>query len=215
MEVINYETGWKGSWADDQFRTQFTLYYEEFKDYQASFSQIVAGGLNNPTNRNAETTSHQQGVELSGQARFDRLSIDFAAAYLDSELGTFSDVQDPFCLCIVDLTGVRAPFSPELTTNLGIAYDIPIGDFTLTPRVDYSHVDATQAALWDTDRETLDSRDLVNAQVTLFPASNKWSATLWGTNLTDKQYIAGIQNNATLYYAAPPGQYGLRFKYNF
>jgi len=31
----------------------------------------------------------------------------------------------------------------------------------------------------------------------------------------DKEYIAGIQNNATLYYAAPPGQYGLRFKYNF
>ena len=215
MEVINYETGWKGSWADDQFRTQFTLYYERFKDYQASFSQIVAGGLNNPTNRNAETTSHQSGVELSGQARFDKLSIDFGAAYLDSELGNFSDVQDPFCACIVDLTGVRAPFSPELTANIGIAYDLQVGDFTVTPRVDYSHVDPTQAALWATDMETLDSRDLFNVQIRLAPSSNKWSATLWGTNVGDRQYIAGIQNNASLYYAAPPRQYGLRVKYNF
>jgi len=215
MEVINYEAGWKGSWVDDQFRTQFTVYYEEFNDYQASFSQIVAGGLNNPTNRNAETRSHQSGVELSGQARFEKLSIDFGAAFLDSELGTFSDVQDPFCLCIVDLTGRRAPFSPELTANIGIAYDMRIGEFTVTPRVDYSHVDPTQAALWATDMETLDSRDLFNAQIQLVPSSNKWSATLWGTNVGDRQYIAGIQNNATLYYAAPPAQYGLRVKYNF
>ena len=215
MEVINYEAGWKGSWADDQFRTQFTIYYEEFKDYQASFGQIVLGTLNNPTNRNAETTSHQSGVELSGQAHFDKLSIDFAAAYLDSELGTFSDVLDPFCSCFVDLTHARAPFSPELTTNIGIAYDIRAGDFTVTPRVDYSHVDPTQAALWDTDRQTLDSRDLFNVQIRLAPSSDKWSATLWSTNVGDRQYIAGIQNNATLYYAAPPRQYGLRIKYNF
>ena len=38
---------------------------------------------------------------------------------------------------------------------------------------------------------------------------------LWGTNITDEEYIAGIQNNATLYYAAPPAQYGLRLKFNF
>lgn len=217
MEVINYEAGWKGSWADDEFRTQFTIFYQEFTDYQANFADSF-GGLNFPTNRNAETESNQSGVELSGQARVGRLSIDFGVAYLDSELGTFSDVVDPFRTPpdnIVDLSGARAPFSPELTGNIGFAYEIPLGNFTLTPRVDYSHVDATQGALWDTDLVTLDSRDLVNMQIQLLPSSEKWSATLWGTNVGDREYIAGIQNNATLYYAGAPAQYGLRVKYNF
>jgi iron complex outermembrane receptor protein len=85
----------------------------------------------------------------------------------------------------------------------------------LTPRVDYSHQDETQAALWDTPMETLEARDLINAQIALVPESDRWSAVLWGTNITDEEYIAGIQNNATLYYAAPPAQYGLRLKFNF
>jgi iron complex outermembrane receptor protein len=217
MEVINYELGWKSRWANDQFNTQFTVYYEEFKDYQANFAEVV-GALNFPTNRNAETDSHLWGIELSGQARFGAFHLDFGVAYSDSELGTFSDVQDPFLPPpnnIVNLSGNEIPFAPNFTGNIGMAYDIKLGNLTLTPRVDYSHIDATQAALWDTPMETLPERDLVNAQISLEPDSGKWSAVLWSTNLTDEEYIAGIQNNATLYYAAPPGQYGLRFKYNF
>ena len=42
-----------------------------------------------------------------------------------------------------------------------------------------------------------------------------WSAVFWGTNITDEQYISGIQNNGSLYYAAPPAEYGLRVKFNF
>jgi iron complex outermembrane receptor protein len=217
MEVINYEAGWKSRWANDQFNTQFTVYYEDFKDYQANFAEVV-GALNFPTNRNAETDSNLWGIELSGQARFGALRLDFGVAYSDSELGTFSDVQDPFLPPpnnVVNLSGNEIPFAPNFTGNIGLAYDIKLGNLTLTPRVDYSHIGETQAALWDTPMETLAERDIVNAQIALEPDSGKWSAVLWSTNLTDEEYIAGIQNNATLYYAAPPGQYGLRFKYNF
>ena len=53
-------------------------------------------GLNNPTLRNAETESTVWGIEFSGQARFGDFALDFGLAYMDSELGTFSDVRDPF-----------------------------------------------------------------------------------------------------------------------
>ena len=95
MEVINYETGWKATWADNQFETQFTAYYEQFNDYQANFAEVV-GALNFPTNRNAETDSYLWGLEFSGQARFGGFQLDLGLAYSESELGTFSDVQDPF-----------------------------------------------------------------------------------------------------------------------
>jgi iron complex outermembrane receptor protein len=218
MEVINFETGWKATWADDRFRTQFTLYYEDFKDYQANFSDPTVGGINNPTNRNADTTSHLWGMELSGQARFGGFSLDFGAAYLDSELGTFQDVVDPFRLPpdnVVNLSGAEVPFAPNVTGNIGLAYAIPLGDLSLTPRVDVSYSGETQGALWDSPLVTIQARTLVNGQLTLTPASDRWSAELWVTNARDKHYVSGIQNNATLYYAAPPRQYGLRAKFNF
>jgi iron complex outermembrane receptor protein len=217
MEVINYETGWKATWADNQFETQFTAYYEQFNDYQANFAEVV-GALNFPTNRNAETDSNLWGIEFSGQARFGAFQLDLGLAYLQSELGTFSDVQDPFLTPpnnIVNLSGAEIPFAPNFTGNIGIAYGIKMGNFTLTPRADVSHMSETQAALWTEPQVTLPERTLLNAQLTLEPDSGTWSAVLWGTNVTDKEYVGGIQNNATLYYAAPPGQYGLRFKYNF
>lgn len=225
MEVINYETGWKGTWLGDRLNTQFTIYYESFKDYQANFAEVV-GLITFPTNRTAETESHLWGIELSGQARHDRLSLDFGLAFLESELGTFSDVQDPFRSPldndgngvpdnVVNLSGAKSPFSPEFTGNIGLAYDFRFNGYTLTPRADVSHIAETQGALWDSPMVTLPERTLVNAQVTLGPASGKWLAVLWGTNVTDKHYIGGIQNNATLFYAAPPAQYGLRVRYSF
>jgi iron complex outermembrane receptor protein len=219
MQVINYEIGWKASFLDDRFRTQTTVYYETFDNYQANFSQVTIAGINNPTNRNAETQSRISGAEFSAQAHIGGLRVDVGAAYLDSKLGTFSDVVDPFRTPpdnIVNLSGARTPFSPKFTGNLGLAYDFLIGgDFTLTPRVDVSHISETQAALWDTPLETLKARTLTNALLTLEPGSKKWSASLWATNLSDLHYVSGIQNNATLYYAGAPRQFGVRGKYNF
>jgi iron complex outermembrane receptor protein len=219
MEVINYEVGWKARLANDQFHTQFSAYYQTFDDYQANFAfDSLIPGLNNPELRNAETESTIAGVEFSGQARVGAFSLDFGLAYLDSELGTFSDVIDPFLTApnnIVNLSGAEVPFAPPFTGNIGMAYDIRLGEFTLTPRVDFSHQDETQAALWPDPQVTLEARDLVNAQLTFGPNSGRWSAVAWGTNITDEQYVSGIQNNGTLYYAAPPIQYGLRIKITF
>ena len=106
----------------------------------------------------------------------------------------------------MNLSGAKVPFSPEFTGNIGLAYDIKFGEYTLTPRVDFSHQDETQAALWPDPQVTLEERDLINAQLTFGPDSGTWSAVLWGTNITDEHYISGIQNNgiALLRRAARP-----------
>lgn len=218
MKVINYETGWKAQWAGDRLRTQFTLYYDTFNNYEANFATTLVG-LDFPTNRNAATTSHVYGTELSAQAVFGAAKINFGFAYSKSALGNFDNVINPFLTPpnnVVNLTGASIPYAPKLTANIGVQYLISLGDnLTLTPRIDYSHVSKTQAALWSTPLETLPEKNLVNAQLVLAPFSSKWSATLWTTNLTNQHYVGGIQNNGTLYYAAPPRQYGLKVKYKF
>src|SRR5262245_66595446 len=134
MEVINYELGWKARLANDQFHTQFSVYYQTFDDYQANFAfDSLVPGLNNPELRNAETESTIWGVEFSGQARAGDFSLDFGLAYLESELGTFSSVIDPFRTApdnVVNLSGAEVPFAPPFTGNIGLAYDIHMGEFT-------------------------------------------------------------------------------------
>jgi iron complex outermembrane receptor protein len=214
MEVLNYEAGWKSNWLEDRFRTQLSVYYETFDKYQANFGR--EGGIILPTNRNADGKSHVAGVELSGQALMNRWSLDFGIAYLDSKLGTFRNVDDPFSGQTVDLTGAHSPFSPEWTGNVGVAYELPIfAGMTLTPRLDYSYISETRGALWDSPLVKLQSRGLLNALVNVDSASGKWRTSLWMTNATDKEYVAGIQNNGTLRYAGAPRQYGLRIRYNF
>jgi outer membrane receptor protein involved in Fe transport len=141
---------------------------------------------------------------------------------MQSDIGTFENVVDPFRTLanggvpvIIDLSGRPTPYSPEITANLGLAHDFHINDYMLTPRVDLSYVDETQTKLWDTPLVTLPSRFIVNARMVLGAPDDKWSATLWSTNLFDTNYVAGIQNLATLYYAGRPREYGLSFRYNF
>lgn len=215
MQVINYEGGWKASWSDDRFRTQASIFYQDITDYQANFAE-VGGVINNPSNRNASDGSMVAGFELSAQAALAEWDIDFGLALLESELGTFENIQNPLTGTLVDLSGARSPFSPDVTVNLGIAYGLRLNNgFRLIPRIDVAHQSDTQASLFQNPQFTLDARTLINAQVVLAPESEKWSLTFWGNNVTDQLYIGGIQNNATLYYAGAPRTFGVRFKYNY
>ena len=229
MEVLNYEAGWKARLADDQFHTQLSVYYETFDDYQANFSEfdVSLPGLNNPTTQKRRDREHRLGNRVQRPGAVRRFSLDFGLAYygkrarhLQRRPGSVpsrraTPTTDGIPDDVVNLSGAKVPFSPEFTGNIGIAYDFAFGEYTLTPRVDFSHQDETQAALWPDPQVTLEERDLINAQLTFGPDSGTWSAVLWGTNITDEHYISGIQNNGTLYYAAPPAQYGLRLKFNF
>ncbi len=213
MEVVNYEFGWKSNFRDEQVRTQISAYLENFKNYQVNFESpdIVIG----QDNRNAPGHSQIWGLEFSMQANVDDWHVDTALAYMQSDIGTFMNVIDPFTTQEVDLSGRRTPYSPKWTGNVGIARDLHLGDYMLTPRVDLSYVDKTQTKLWDTPLVTLDSRFLVNARMVLAAPDDRWSATLWGTNVFDKEYVAGIQNLASLYYAGRSREYGINFRYNF
>lgn len=217
MQVINYELGWKASWFNDQFRTQFSAYYQPIDDYQANFGQ--AGQLIGPDNRSATDESTIWGLELSSQARINNWSVDFSAAYMNSELGTFEDVLDPFLPApnnVVDLTGVQVPFAPEINASLGIGYDYVMANgYTLSPRVDASYQGTSRAALWINALTSIRARTLINAKINLTPPSDDWKAEFWATNLADHKYTSGIQNNGTLRRAGAPREFGVRLKYFF
>jgi len=206
MEVINYEVGWKGSFFNDQLRTQWDAYYQTFKNYQADFALVGPDVLPNATifqNRNALTKSKIYGSELGAQAHVGDFELDFGVAYIDSELGSFGITPDPFARMYggpseVNLAGAHTPFSPKWTANGGMAYTFHAGNgvsgqpLTITPRFDLAYRDDTYARLFQNPATKLEGFTLLNAQISV--DSGPWSLVFWGTNLTDKKYVAAKQN---------------------
>ncbi|MBI2994473.1 MAG: TonB-dependent receptor [Gammaproteobacteria bacterium] len=224
MDVKNYEVGWKANWLSDQIRTQANFYFLDVHDQHVNFesTEVVIG----QDNRNAPGNTEIWGIELSAQAHVGDWHADLAFAYMESDIGKFENVIDPFRTAanggvdvIIDLSGSETPYTPDITTNIGVAYDFHLtgmlDGFTLTPRGDVSYVSDLRSKLWDTPLVEIEERALVNARLTLAAPGDKWSATFWATNVFDKGYVGGIQNLATLYYAGRPLEYGFRLNYNF
>jgi iron complex outermembrane receptor protein len=236
VEVWNLEGGWKSTLLDGHLRTQLNAYYESIGNYQAVFGFANGAIVNGSETRNASTRSKIWGIEASGQGNFGNLGIDFGAAYLNSKLGDFNNIINPFATdpvatpeavafgtnCqtgapLVNLTGAKAPFSPELTANVGAQYAIHTGygGWTVTPRADVSYASENQANLFACSLETIKARTLVNLQMTLDNEGSPWWASVWMTNVGDLHYVAAVQNIPPIYYAGPPRQFGLRIGRSF
>ena len=237
MEVYDVEAGWKATVFEDQMTVQFDAFIESIANYQAVFGiPGLAGGL--VETRNATDRSVIYGAEFSGQSQFDDLHFDFGVAYLHSKLGTFENVINPHgplggglqnnpmtgaplpascdtASVTVNLTGAEAPFSPNWTGNVGVGYDFHTNTgLTITPRVDYAYIGESRGSLFKCDATRVPERDIMNLALNV-AADNGWYFSIWSTNLLDNEYIAGIQNDGTLFTAGAPRQYGLRVGKNF
>lgn len=219
-EVFDYELGWKATWAGGNVRTQLGVYYQVLKEFQAQFASEQVPTQN--TLKNATDDSTIYGLEAQLQAQLGAFSLDFAAAYLKSELGTFPRVVNPFDPPVppqttpnfVTVSGGRSPFSPEITVNVGGAYEFGVSDrLSITPRIDVSYVDDSNGALIEHPATFLPSRTLVNAALRF--DLQTWYAEAWVTNAGDKRYVAGIQDIGNIWYPGAPRQYGVRFGVDF
>lgn len=232
-DVLNYEAGWKLNFMDDRVRAQLSAYYSDYSDFQYAVMEPSTGveGSQNLTDMTI------QGLEAQVQARFGGLMISGTAGYIDSDLGgqTFINVRKlpgsglgpqcptgapsmpPVCFdytpFVEQTSGGDALYAPEWTYNLTASYDINLANgWYLTPRVQYSHVDKQFTYLaYSPVSDTMAARDIVNASLSL--ASEQWKVEIYGTNLTDEEYVTG-QFFGTEFFG-PPREYGLRASLRF
>ena len=219
--VTSFETGWKATLLDGHLQTDVDGYYNNYNHFQVSIGYptdpVFAYELNDPS------TTKIYGVEGEAQAVFGQLSFDLGVGLMHSSLGTFyaNDPRlgvGPVCnpktgpavpVYCIDLGGRPQSYAPNFTFNVGAQYAFALGgDDTLTPRVNYGHVSDQWATLFDDTAlgDKLQERNILGAQLEW--AHGTWSATLYGTNLTNEYYIGAA--NSGLRWAAPPRQFGIR-----
>lgn len=224
-DVTDYEIGWKSTAFDGHVHTQLGAYYNQYAGFQVGIGDPFAPTVSSILNVDDDTII--SGIEASAQGSWGALDVSGGISVAHTELGTFyaadprfprTAVCDPksgpaLATCL-DLSGNEQTYAPELTVQLGVAYEFDIGNnATLTPRVDYSHISKTWSTLFQRADlgDRLGGRDIVNAQIEY--RRGGWSAVLYSTNLTDLEYVAATQG--TLRYAGAPRQYGLKLMRSF
>jgi iron complex outermembrane receptor protein len=246
--LTNREFGMRSEWIDGRLRFNATYFDMDFTDRQGA-SAVV--DLTAPTGFTIQLVNQGDvkldGVELDAMfAVTDRFTLDASAGWVDYVM------ENP---CINNgLFLFPPPIDREV--NFGGRYEIPTGNGgNFSIGLNYSKVGpqethsgglsaALNAALgcptatptfFEDSRYRLDGYDLLNGLVRYTSSDGKWSASLYGNNLTDETYannaqsfgrgfwttggppigINAVPRGAVAEFRGRPREYGLTFQYNF
>ncbi|MBK7249470.1 MAG: TonB-dependent receptor [Gammaproteobacteria bacterium] len=223
--VDNYEAGIKGLLFGRRLRWSASVFDQKFKNFQ----------VNSPSTTGA--TSYYQNaasVDISGIETevtwmvSDRLTLDATLAYVDSKFGDFkyaecTDQQKSVRpACTQDLSGRRVNGNSPFTGNLSAQYEAPLTNTKLKwfVRGDIAYRDEMEGSSNLDPRTLQGAYTLVNGSIGLSDAAGAWNVSLWGKNLTDKDYVAAYEVardglfglNADL---GDSRSYGVNVKYRF
>jgi iron complex outermembrane receptor protein len=175
VTALNYEVGLKGQ-PFDNLQMSIAVFYTDYSDLPYQVSTTAGGGGFNTENIIVDQTS--MGVEWESTWQvLENFRLYTTLGYIDA------DVDDPNPTTV-------APLTPELTASVSPEFNFPLGEGNLTLRADYSFRDEMfgEPSSLPGRFTQIDSRDLVNVDVTYEPADGDWSVSLYGKNITDERY---------------------------
>jgi iron complex outermembrane receptor protein len=191
------EVGFKSTLADGRVAFNGAAYYTESENGYF-FVFLAANSTQNLGNLDARYKGFE--LEMNWSAT-DNFNLYASYGYTDSDI---TDMEDP------SVMGNEAPLVSRNTANAGFQYDVPVGELGLSFRVDYRYTGRTWWEPYNTTSR--DPIDIVDARVAL--GDERWTATLWGKNLTDEEYNQEFSPGGFLFKALPL-RYGIEFEYNF
>ncbi|MFO0451693.1 MAG: TonB-dependent receptor, partial [Pseudomonadota bacterium] len=202
----NNELGYKADLFDNRLRLNVAAYYTEYDNLQRAVVAVYqsADGSSQQETVTVNTgTSEATGVDVEATwVPTDNLRIGLSVNWLDHSYGSGSVLPDlrgtnqP-----VDLTRFDVPFSPELKAGVTLAYDMALAAGSrLTWQADVNHQAEAETDVFNGLNTQMEERTLLGASVTYHDPNDRWSATLYGANLSDEVYrvaalpVAGLWN---------------------
>ncbi len=182
VTALNYEVGLKGQ-PFDNLQMSIAVFYTDYSDLPYQVSETLPGAGFNTQNILVDQTS--MGVEWESTWQvFENFRLYTTLGYIDTDADEqITDPTNPPPAAV-------APLTPELTFSVSPELELPLGEGNLTLRADYSfRDDMFGEPSADPGRFTqIDSRDLINVDLTYEPADGDWSVSLYGKNITDERY---------------------------
>jgi len=204
----NWELGAKTSWLDHKLTLNLTFYRMNINGFQDRAFDGTSF-----TVRNAGNLRHQ-GFEFDAVGKPVRnLSLFANVAYLDSEFTDYPNAAGlPGCapsaagvippVCVAaglgatqDLKGQSATFAPKWSGRVGFDWSGNFGSsdwgWDLTSNLSFVSKQFGGLVNDGNPQTIIDGYALLGARATLNGPGDRWSVSLFGNNLLDKQYEAG------------------------
>jgi len=179
------EVGEKARFNDRRFTVNADVFYVKWHDIQ----QLIVLSCGYPYNTNVGEAK-AYGPELEMAARVtDSITAELSGAYTQSYI---SEAKDTPGLPVT--TGTRVTNIPKYTGNLAVSYESTLSqDYKFTFRVAESYVGPVEDTAYY--RQILGSYGLMDFRMGV--GKQAWTASLFGTNLTNKH--AGLTINNTVF----------------
>ncbi|MFD2588715.1 TonB-dependent receptor [Croceitalea marina] len=215
----NYEIGIKNSYWDNRFILNVSGYYIDFTDQQL-YALVLNGGAGQILIGNFNVAeSLSVGFEADMRIRASNW-LDILASYgvsksrIENGTSTVSTGANE----TIDVSGNATPLVPQDSYSLGLESRFDISDkIAFNGNV---NLEGTGEMYWHEDNAAVSPRySLLNARANF--TFEKFTIGLWGTNLTDTQYITEFfdqtfsNGGSDLAWLGQPSAYGATLTYRF
>jgi iron complex outermembrane recepter protein len=190
--VDAFEIGLKTQWFNKALTANIAIFHQTFENYQLN----TFTGISFVVTEVPEVIS--QGVEIDYFLRtpIDGLTVSGGLAYTDAKYGkNLGSASDPTSFIgrnpnLYYLPGSQLTSAPEWTFGSAISYERPMfsDNAVFKSYVDFRYNSEYLTGSNLDPRKTQSGFTLVNGRLALSTRDERWTAELWGRNLTDKRY---------------------------
>jgi iron complex outermembrane receptor protein len=217
-KITAYEVGIKSNWFDGRLQANVAGYWYDFKNLQVAVTE------NAVTVQTNAAAARIKGAELSVEAQpVSNLHLRGGLAYNDAKYTDYNNVQfyvaNPtggYSTVVGDATGNTLIAAPKLGASAAADYDIHSDVGLFTTSINYGH---KGKIYWNySNTIATPAYDLFGAQVKFQPATaDNWFVTLWGKNLTNKEYNQqeGVRLELASAVPGPPRTFGIAIGAHF
>lgn len=181
-----YELGMKSEWWDGRVKLNLAVFHNEMEDMQRETIYTLPND-NNPIQEIRNTADATiQGAEMELQVlATDNLLLSLSAGYIDGEYDKVTEDINRDLAVDENDKKLDLPRLAPWSWQAGANYDVHLDNGLVSLRANYNH---RSSGFWnDSNRDTLNSADLLDAGMSYSTADGKWTATLFGKNLLDNQ----------------------------
>lgn len=213
--VYNYEVGLKSEFLDHRLRINAAAFYMDYRDLQQNQLITSGGGIAQYQTSNA-AKARSKGFELEiAAAPLPGLQLTTTYGYADARFNSYPNATRAGA----DYSGHRLPLAPRHSLSGAIEWTLPVTErYNLSVRGEASYRSRIYFA---SDNVYSDGPlTLLNARLAFGPAGEAWRLTLWGRNLTNKNYainrVAGaIVPLQVVQALGSPRTYGAEIRFKF